>query len=76
VSVTDKIVQLDQLIPIIGTLTGNPLIGTLAQQLIDIANRELQGRAADTGKSTDEILQEASAAWDSALQNAQDLRNL
>jgi hypothetical protein len=76
VGIKDTILKLDQLIPVLATLTGNPQLGTLAQQLILIANGALESRAAATGKTTDEILQEASAEWDKALQNAQDLRNM
>jgi hypothetical protein len=76
VSLKDTILKLDQLIPILATLTGNPQIGTLAQQLITIANGQLQSQAAASGKSTDEILQDASAAWDKALLNAQALKDL
>lgn len=75
-SLKDTILKLDQLIPILATLTGNPQIGTLAQQLITIANGQLQSQAAASGKSTDELLQEASATWDKALQNAQALRDM
>ncbi len=75
-SIKDTITKLDQLIPVLATLTGHPELGALAQQLINIGNSELQNRAAQTGKTTDEILQEASAEWDAALQNAQNLRNM
>lgn len=75
-SIKDTILKLDQLIPILATLTGNPAIGALAQQLIGIANSQLESQAAASGKTTDEILAEASATWDKALQNATDLRNM
>jgi hypothetical protein len=76
VSVQDTILKLNQLIPILATVTGNPAILTLAQQLIVIANGQLESQAAASGKTTDQILAEASVMWDKALQNAQDLRNL
>jgi hypothetical protein len=76
VSLQDTILKLNQLIPILATVTGNPAILTLAQQLIVIANGQLESQAAASGKTTDEILAEASATWDKALQNAQDLRNM
>jgi hypothetical protein len=76
VSLKDTILKLDQFIPILATLTGNPQIGILAQQLITIANGQLESQAAASGKSTDEILQDASAAWDKALLNAQALKDL
>ena len=75
-SLKDIIMILDQLIPILATLTDDPAIAGLAQQLIKIANDQLAGQAAASGKTTDQILAEASAAWDKALQNATDLRNL
>lgn len=75
-SVQDTILKLNQLIPILATVTGNPAILTLSQQLIVIANGQLESQAAASGKTTDQILAEASVMWDKALQNAQDLRNL
>ena len=75
-SLKDTILKLDQLIPVLATLTGNPAIATLAQQLIGIANSQLDSQAAATGKTTDELLAEASATWDQALQNATNLRNM
>ena len=75
-SLQDTIMKLNQLLPVLATVTGNQAILTLAQQLITIANGQLESRAAATGKTTDQILAEASANWDKALKNAQDLRNL
>lgn len=75
-SILDDILRLNQLLPIIATLTGNPQVGLLAQQLINIAVGQLEAQAGNTGKTTDEILAEASAKWDQALANAQDLRNM
>ena len=75
-SLQDTILKLNALLPILGTVTGNPAILTLAQQLIVIANGQLESQAAATGKTTEQILAEASAKWDQALQNAQDLRNM
>lgn len=75
-STLDDILKLSQLIPIIATLTGNSKIGPLVQQLINIAVAQLESQANNSGKTTDQILQEASVAWDKALQNAQDLRNM
>jgi hypothetical protein len=68
--------KLNQLIPVLATVTGNPAILTLAQQLIVIANGQLESQAAATGKTTDQLLAEASTKWDQALQNAQNLRNM
>ena len=48
-SLKDTIVKLDQLIPVLAELTGNPAIGALAQQLIVIANGQLESQAAATG---------------------------
>jgi len=76
VSLKDTILALNQLIPVLATLTGNQQVGALAQQLIAIANNQLQSQAAASGKTTDEILAEASATWDKALQNATNLRNM
>ena len=75
-SILDDIIRLNQLIPIIATLKGNPKVGNLAQQLINIAVVQLNAQANNSGKTTDQILAEASVTWDKALQNAQDLRNL
>jgi hypothetical protein len=76
VSLQDTILALNQLIPVLATLTGHPEVGALAQQLINIANGQLQSQAADSGKTTDQILAEAGATWNAALQNAQNLRNM
>jgi hypothetical protein len=76
VSLQDTILKLNQLIPILATVTGNPAILTLAQQLIVIANGQLESQAAASGKTTDQLLAEASAKWDQALQNAQNLRDM
>ena len=75
-SLQDTILKLNQLIPILATVTGNPAILTLAQQLIVIANGQLESQAAASGKTTEQLLAEASAAWDKALANAEDLRNM
>ncbi|HEY3038241.1 MAG TPA: hypothetical protein VGJ66_05860 [Pyrinomonadaceae bacterium] len=75
-SLQDTILALNQLIPILGTLTGHPQVGPLAQQLIAIAQGQLASRAAASGKTTEQILAEASATWDKALQNAENLRNM
>ena len=75
-SLQDTILALNQLIPVLATLTGHPQVGVLAQQLIAIANGQLQTEAAASGKTTDQLLAEAGATWDAALQNAQNLRNL
>jgi len=68
--------KLNQLIPVLATVTGNPAILTLAQQLIVIANGQLESQAAASGKTTEQLLAEASAKWDQALQNAQKLRDM
>ncbi len=75
-SILDAIKRLDDLIPFLATLTGHPELGTLAQQLIDIANGQLEAQAGAGGKTTDQILAEAGAKWDEALANAQSLRNM
>ena len=75
-SLKDIILILDQLIPILATLTDDPAIAGLAQQLIKIANEHLTNQAAASGKTTEQLLAEASAAWDKALANAEDLRNM
>lgn len=75
-STSDIIAKLDQLIPILATLSGHPEIADLANKLIGIANGQLATAAADSGKTTEQILQDASAKWDQALQNAQNLRNM
>lgn len=72
----DTIMSLNQLIPVLATLSGHPEVGALAQQLISIANGQLESQASATGKTTDQLLAEAGATWDAALQNAQDLRNM
>lgn len=75
-SLKDIILILDQLIPILATLTDDPALAGLAQQLIKIANEHLTNQAAASGKTTEQLLAEASAAWDKALANAEDLRNM
>ena len=75
-SLQDTIMKLNQLIPVLATVTGNPAILTLAQQLIVIANGQLESQAAASGKTTEQLLAEASAKWDQALQNAQNLRDM
>ena len=72
----ETILLLNKLIPVLGTVTGNPAILTLAQQLIAIANGQLESQAAAGGKTTEQILADASAKWDQALQNAKDLKNM
>jgi hypothetical protein len=76
VSLQDTILALQQLIPVLATLTGHPQVGALAQQLITIATGQIQSQAAASGKPTEQILAEAGATWDAALQNAQNLRNM
>jgi hypothetical protein len=68
--------KLNELLPVLATVTGNPAILTLAQQLIVIANGQLESQAAASGKTTEQLLTEASAKWDQALQNAQNLKNM
>ena len=75
-SIKDIIMILDQLIPILATLSDDPAIAGLAQQLVKIANEHLANQAAASGKTTEQILAEASAMWDKALANAEDLRSM
>jgi hypothetical protein len=76
VSLQDTIQALQQLIPVLATLTGHPQVGVLAQQLISIANGQLQSQADASGKTTAQLLEEAAATWDAALQNAESLRSM
>ena len=74
-SVLEIIQSLDKVIPVLGNLTGHPEIGSLAQKLLDIGTAEAARMAADSGKTTDQILEEASAEWNSAIANAEALKN-
>lgn len=54
---------LERVLPILGGLTGNPAIGKLAAQLLQLGEDEIRRRQAATGKSRTEILAEAAATY-------------
>jgi|GraSoiStandDraft_46_1057282.scaffolds.fasta_scaffold126199_2 hypothetical protein len=72
----DKLQQLGQVLPVLGTATGNSQIGDLVQKLLDIATNEIQLRRQESGMTTEAILQQASETWDQALSNAQKLKDM
>jgi hypothetical protein len=64
-----------KLIPILAGIA-SPGVGQLAGQLIGIAEAEIQRRMTATGKTRDEVLQEAAVQWQANIDNAQALADL
>jgi hypothetical protein len=59
VNLFDILDGLERVLPILGGLTGNPAIGTLAAKLLQIAEDEIRRRQASTGQTRSEILADA-----------------
>lgn len=73
---TDIISGLEEVLPIIATMTGHPEIGTLAAELIDRAEAEIARRQSTGSKSRSEILADAAATFAAAKQANKELKAL
>jgi len=54
---------LEELIPVLGTVSGHPELAVLTQKLIDIGENELQRRQTESGRSRADELADAKTAY-------------
>jgi len=73
---TDIIGGLEEVLPLLATMTGHPEVGVLATSLIDRANAELARRQADSGRSRSEELADAAVTYVQLKQENADLKKL
>jgi hypothetical protein len=62
-SFLDILDQLEKVLPILGGITGNPALGTLAAKLLQLGEDEIRRRMATSGKSRAEVLADAAATY-------------
>jgi hypothetical protein len=70
------IALLGQMIPVLGGIAGHPELAVLAQKLLAIGEQEVERRIAQTGQTREQILADASEAWNEAIKGADDLKNM
>ena len=62
-NIWDILDQLETILPILGGITGNPALGTLAAKLLQLGEAEIRRRMAASGKTRAEVLADASATY-------------
>lgn len=67
---------LEEVLPVLSTLTGHPEIGVLATSLIDKAEAEIARRQAAGGARRGEVLADAAATFTQFKQENADLKKL
>lgn len=67
---------LERVLPILGTVAGQPEIGLLAAKLLDMGEKELERRKSTTGRTRTEILADARATFAEAKEANDDLKGL
>lgn len=70
------ILVLQELLPVLGGLTGHPELSALAARFIDIGEAEVARRMAETGQTRAEVLADADTTFQAAIQGADDLKDL
>lgn len=76
IDIFDILDGLEKVLPILGTMTGNPALGTLAAQLLNMGEEEVQRRMSATGRPRAEVLADAAATYPLARQANADLKKL
>jgi hypothetical protein len=66
INLFDILDGLERVLPILGTMTGNPEIGLLAAKLLDMGEEEWERRSSASGKSRSEELADAKATFAAA----------
>lgn len=73
----NELAELLKYAPFLATiLPVNPQVAAMIGDITTLAQRELEFRSQESGKTTDEILAEARTEWSNAVQGADDLLNL
>lgn len=70
-NIFDILDGLEKVFPILGGITGNPALGTLAAKLLQMAEDEIQRRMAANGMTRAQVLADAETAYNQfKLENA------
>lgn len=72
----ELLLQLQGLIPVLGTLTGHEEAAALAARLINIGEEEVGRRIATQNQTREEILEDATRTWEEAVKGADELGRL
>lgn len=75
-NIFDILDGLEKALPILGGITGNPALGTLAAQLLNMAEEEIQRRMNASGKTRAEVLAEAAVTYQQFKTENAALKNL
>lgn len=75
-NIFDILTDLEQVLPVLGTVVGHPELGPLVQHLVDIAEAEIHRRASSSGKTRSEVLADAAAAFTEAREENDKLSQL
>jgi hypothetical protein len=76
VNLFDILDGLERVLPILGGLTGNPEIGSLAAKLLQLGEDEIQRRMATSGRPRSEVLADATAVYAEAKTANDELKKL
>jgi hypothetical protein len=63
VNIWDILDGLEKVLPILGGITGNPALGTLAAKLLQMGEDEIKRRMAQTGMTRAQVLAEAETTY-------------
>ncbi len=75
-NLTDIFGTIEELLPILATVSGHPELGLLAQKLIAIGEEELARRQSTQGRTRAEVLADAEATYAEAKIANQELKDL
>lgn len=62
-NIWDILDGLEKVLPILGGITGNPTLGTLAAKLLQMGEDEIKRRMAETGMTRSQVLADAETTY-------------
>jgi len=72
----DILGTLEEVIPVLGTISGHPELGVLAQKLISIGESEVQRRQNMSGQTREQVLADAESTFMAARVENEKLKKL
>jgi transaldolase len=75
-NIWDILDGLEKVLPILGGITGNPALGTLAAKLLQMGEDEIKRRMTQTGMTRAQVLADAAATYQQFKTENADLKKL